>query len=156
MNKTAMTNFIAMLAAGETREAQRYLLHFPRADRTPASIRDVLASRVHHEVLEVFFRLAPWLASDEVDDTPERVRLALEEAGTDGLNLTELARTVRNVRPDVMAVVLDGLVESREVVFEREKTGGRIANRYRLEKFAGGIKAANEQDDPFADVSHRG
>lgn len=154
LNATAVRTVITHLACGEGEEAHLYLRHFAAPVR--ARIVEEVRTRVKPEALAIFEVVAPWLAGEAAgDDTPERIRLALREAGAAGLNLTELARRIRRIRPDVMAVALDGLVEAREVVFERETTGGRVANRYRLEEFADGIKAANEMDDPFADRSHR-
>lgn len=142
---------VAFLAVADEPRARRYILTHPRANRSLPKIRATLAEHIHPEVMAALERANPWLLSDDDgDDTRHRIREALREAGTAGLNRAQLQARLQRVPVKERDQALEGLVGAMEVHIEHERTRGRLAHRYRLAQFAHGIASADEMRNPFS------
>lgn len=150
MNETAFDRLIAALARGNDEWARDYLTHFPRTERAVPAIRAGLAQRVTPGAMAEFERVAPWLLSDDANDTPARVLAALREAGAEGLTASELAERLRRVPTEDIAAAVNTMREAGDVMVERKRTKGRIAYVHRLAEFARGKATVDEMANPFA------
>lgn len=149
LSGTAVDKVICWLVRGSPDEAVAYLKSFRAEERSPDSVRTALAARARPEFMPLFDAVAPWL----VDGFPEpvgqdvagMVRQALGEVGATGITTVRLTERLRRVPAEDIRAALPAMIESGEVTVERERTGGRPAERYRLATHSAEVRV-----NPFA------